>query len=79
MVREALDTGKIKVYSSYPIEQGIFVTPSKTEAKSYSGTGKVYSKEISLEDVAWIDPTQGQYAKVEGKYSQNTGKWQNSA
>ena len=76
MVREALDTGKIKVYSSYPIEQGIFVTPSKMEAESYSGTGKVYSKEISLEDVAWIDPTQGQYAKVEGKYSQNTGKWQ---
>ena len=29
MVQEALNTGKITVYSSYPIEQGIFVTPSK--------------------------------------------------
>ena len=76
MVQEALDSGKIKVYSSYPIEQGIFVTPSKMEAESYSGNGKVYSKEVNLEDVAWIDPTQGQYAKVDTKYSQNNNKWQ---
>ncbi len=76
MVREALNTGKITIYSSYPIEQGIFVTPSKMEAESYSGTGKVYSKEVNLDDVAWIDPTQGQYAKVDNKYSQNSSKWQ---
>lgn len=70
MVKEALNKGKITVYSSYPIEQGIFVSPSKMEAESYSGNGKVYSKEVNLTDVAWIDPTQGQYAKVnDTKYS----------
>lgn len=67
MAKEALETGKITVYSSYPIEQGTFVSPSKIEAESYSGNGKVYSKEVSLTDVAWIDPTQGQYAKVSSK------------
>lgn len=77
MANEAVDSGKIIVYSSYPIEQGIFVTPSKMEAESYSGTGKVYSKEVSLKDVAWIDPTQGQYAKVDStKYSNNNQNWQ---
>ena len=65
MVKQALKTGKITVYSSYPIEQGVFVTPSKMEAESYSGNGKVYSKEVDLKDVAWIDPTQGQYAKTD--------------
>ena len=65
MAQEALDSGKITVYSSYPIEQGIFVTPSKMEAESYSGNGKVYFKTVNLQDVAWIDPTQGQYAKVD--------------
>lgn len=70
MVKEAQETGKITVYSSYPIEQGIFVSPSRMEAESYSSNGKVYSKEVDLTDVAWIDPTQGQYAKVEvGDYS----------
>lgn len=77
MAREALSTGKITVYSSYPIEQGIFVSPSKMEAESYSGNGKVYSKEVKLSDVAWIDPTQGQYAKVDNtKYSnENNNSW----
>ncbi len=65
IAREALKTGQITVYSSYPIEKGTFVTPSKMEAESYSGTGKVYSKKVNLTDVAWIDPTQGQYAKIE--------------
>lgn len=67
MAKMALETGKITVYSSYPIEQGTFVSPSKMEAESYSGIGKVYSKEVNLTDIAWIDPTQGQYAKVNPK------------
>lgn len=66
MVRDALEKGSIRVYSSYPIKDGIFVTPSIMEAQSYSGDGKVYSKIVNLNDVAWIDPTQGQYAKVSG-------------
>ena len=67
-VQNALDSGKITVYSSHPIEQGVFVTPSLMEAQSYSGDGKIYSKEVDLKAVAWIDPTQGQYADVE-KYA----------
>lgn len=43
MAKKALKTGKITVYSSYPINQGTFVSPSKMEAESYSSTGKVYS------------------------------------
>lgn len=61
----ALKYGKITVYSSNPIKQGVFVTPSPMEARSYSADGKIYSKEVFLDEVAWIDPTQGQYANVE--------------
>ena len=85
MADEALKTGKITVYSSHPIEQGSFVSPSKLEAESYSGNGKIYSKEININDVAWINPTQGQYAKLNQnsdknsdiRYSQNNeSKWE---
>ena len=62
----ALKSGKITVYSSHPIEQGVFVTPSYMEAYSYSGDGKIYSKEVNLDNVAWIDPTQGQFAAING-------------
>ncbi len=79
MAKKALETGKITVYSSYPIEQGIFVSPSRMEAESYSGNGKVYSKQVNINDVAWIDPTQGQYAKIDNKYSmqESTNNTQN--
>ena len=60
----ALNSGKIVVYSSYPIKNGTFVSPSKMEAMNYAGGNKVYSKVVNLEDVAWIDPTQGQYANT---------------
>ena len=36
-IEEILKKGTITVYSSYPIKQGVFVTPSKVEARSYSG------------------------------------------
>lgn len=62
-VKKAIKTGKVKVYSSYPIKNGIFVSPSRMEAEAYSSTGKVFSRVVKLDDVAWIDPTQGQYAK----------------
>lgn len=64
MINDALKTGEIMVYSSYPIEMGTFVSPSKMEAETYSGNGKIYSKKVNLTDIAWIDPTQGQYAKI---------------
>lgn len=63
--QNALQKGSITVYSSNPISQGSFVTPSKMEAQSYSADGNVYSKEVSLKDVAWIDSLEGQYAKAE--------------
>lgn len=69
MAEDALKSGKITVYSSYPIKNGVFITPSRMEAESYSGSGRIYEKIVALNDVAWIDVTQGQYAKVDKKYS----------
>ena len=63
-------TGKITVYSSYPIKPGIFVSPSRMCAYDYAGGNgnKVYSKVVPVNDVAWIDQGQGQYAPLsEGK------------
>lgn len=62
-IEKALKTKRIIIYSSKEIAPGIFVTPSKMEAQSYAGNGKVYSREVMLSDIAWIDPLQGQYAK----------------
>ena len=64
MANEAKNSGKVTVYSSTPIEQGAFVTPSKMEAENYAGGNQVYSKEVDLKDVAWIDGAEGQYAKA---------------
>ncbi len=63
-VRAALDSGRMTVYSSKPIEAGGFVTPSRMEARDYAGGGRVYSKVVALDDVAWIDASEGQYAPV---------------
>ena len=64
-IQKAIRNGRITVYSSKPIENGVFVSPSRMEAESYSGNGKIYEKTVDINDVAWIDPTQGQFAKVE--------------
>ena len=61
-IQTVLNTGKITVYSSKPIENGNFVTPSKLEAASYSGDETVYMAHIDVSDVAWIDESQGQLA-----------------
>ena len=62
---KALKKGSITVYSSYPIRQGTFVSTSKIQAEEYAGGkgNKVYSKEIPLSEVAWINGDEGQYAK----------------
>ena len=62
--KKALDKGEITVYSSYPIEQGVFVSTSKNQAQDYAGSGKIYSKTVPLSEVAWINGDEGQYAKV---------------
>ena len=71
MAREALRKGAIRVYSSNPIADGIFVTPSAMEAASYAGERHIYSEMVSVKDIAWIDPTQGQYAPVDQRSSRN--------
>ena len=70
-VEVARKSGKLKVYSSKPIENGVFVTPSRMEAEGYAGGGRVYEKTVRLEQVAWIDGVEGQYADVrpDGKAS----------
>ena len=64
---KALESGKITVYSSKPIENGGFVSPSKMMAQDYAGGGKVYSQEVDINNVAWIDSNEGQFAKIGGK------------
>ena len=65
-MRAALDSGEITVYSSYPIETGVFVTPSFMNAEDYAGGegDKVHSKTVKLTDVAWIDESEGQYTPM---------------
>jgi len=62
--KDALEKGEIVVYSSFPIRDGVFVTPSKMEATAYAGGKKVYSKKVKINDVAWIDSNEGQYAEI---------------
>lgn len=72
MAQEAMRTGKIKVYSSYDIKNGTFVTPSYMEALAYAGTpDNVKSAVVNLDDVAWIDSTQGQLAKTGSNIASN--------
>lgn len=63
MAKKAIDSGEITVYSSKPIKAGSFVTPSKMEAKSYAGSGKIYEEKLNLNDVSWIDALQGQVTR----------------
>jgi hypothetical protein len=66
-MQKVLDSGEVTVYSSQPIKEGTFVTPSKMNAQDYAGGKgkKIYSKKVKAEDVAWIDQGEGQYAPVE--------------
>lgn len=63
MADKAKETGRITIYSSYPIRNGVLVTPSRMEAQGYAGSGKIYSKDVPVTDVAWIDGIEGQYAE----------------
>lgn len=65
--KESLKSGMIIIYSSKPIQQGGFVSTSKIQAEEYAGgKGKmIYSKKVPLNEVAWINGDEGQYAKVD--------------
>lgn len=67
---KALKSGEITIYSSYDIKQGTFVSTSKVQAEEYAGGkgSKVYEKKVPLNEVAWINGDEGQYAKI-GKTS----------
>ena len=60
VMRFASEYGIIKVYSSKQIEPGVFVTPSRQEAKNYSG-GDVFEKLVGTDEIAWIDAMKGMY------------------
>lgn len=58
-----LDSGEIKIYSSYDIIPGVFVSTSFTQAFEYAGRDfdKVKEKIVPLTHVAWINGDEGQY------------------
>ena len=63
-IRRALQTKHILLYSSYPIKNGTWVTPSKMIAEDYAGGGQIYRKEAHIDDVAWVDFTEGIYTNL---------------
>jgi hypothetical protein len=65
-MQEALKEGYVTIYSSYPIKEGVFVTPSKMNAEEYAGGkgSKLFSKKVKITDIAWIDESEGQYAPI---------------
>ena len=63
--QRALESGEVTLYSSHPIENGAFVTPSQMMANDYAGGGKIHSKTVSVDSVAWINSEEGQFAPVE--------------
>lgn len=64
--QNALKRGKIRVFSSYPIKNGVFVSTSYQQALDYAGGNPngVHSRVVALDSVAWINGDEGQYAKV---------------
>ena len=59
-----LAKNEITVYSSYPIENGVFVSTSYRQAQEYAGGKgkKVYERTVPLDFVAWINGDEGQFA-----------------
>ena len=68
---KALKSGEITIYSSYDIKQGTFVSTSKIQAEEYAGGkgSKIYERKVPLNEVAWINGDEGQYAKVSSSSS----------
>jgi hypothetical protein len=64
--RKALRDGTVRVYSSYAIKNGVFVSTSYQQALDYAGNdpARVHSRVVALDSVAWINGDEGQYAKV---------------
>lgn len=62
--RRDLAKNEITIYSSYPIENGVFVSTSRRQAQEYAGGrgAKVYERTVPLDYVAWINGDEGQFA-----------------
>lgn len=62
-----LAKNEITVYSSYPIENGVFVSTSYRQAQEYAGGKgkKVYERTVPLDFVAWINGDEGQFAMTD--------------
>ncbi len=62
MADKAIKDGKITIYSSKPLDKtaGQFISPSKMNASDYAGGGKIYSKTVNIDEVAWINGDEGQ-------------------
>ena len=82
MIEDSLKTGEIIVYSSNDIKNGAFVTPSYEQALDYAGGNEnnIKSKKVKVDDVAWINLDEGQYAKVDNSnikpsIEQSGGAW----
>lgn len=73
-----LKRNRVRVYSSYAIKNGTFVSTSYEQALEYAGMdrSKVHSKEIRPSEVAWINGDEGQYANINQKYALPTKEWQ---
>jgi hypothetical protein len=69
-----LKRGKVVVYSSKPIGQGGFVSTSQNMARDYAGNGKIYSQEMNIDDIAWVNGDEGQVAIVENKATNSKPK-----
>lgn len=61
-----LKRNKVRVYSSYPIKNGTFVSTSYAQALWYAGNdpANVHSREVNPNRIAWLDGDEGQYASV---------------
>lgn len=81
MIENSLKTGEITVYSSNDIKNGTFVTPSYEQALEYTGNdnSKVKSKKVKVDDVAWINLDEGQYAKISKNNNQSKLSMQQSS
>ncbi len=62
ILEDALTSGRIMVYSKDPIAGGTTVSPSVQRASELSGPdAQIYSKDISIDQVAWETPDEGTY------------------
>lgn len=66
--QKALRRGTVRVYSSYPIKNGVFVSTSYQQALDYAAgeASRVHTRVVALDSVAWINGDEGQYANVKG-------------